>query len=274
MRIRDRRFPATVLFTDEATFLREGMYNSHNTPVWSEEDPHATRTCAAQRWFSVIVWSGIVGDHFVRRRCCSNIWQVQTIFFLQQVLSHLLDDAHVSVAMHSSIWFQHDGGHYRTDVRLHLNANYDQQWIGQCGLVHWSARSPDLTCLDYFLWGYVKTLVHETTVNSAEELMEKSGTLLVFSRTFDLPCAGDVRPASRLGVVISNSFFDDVSCLFLFLFLFFILFVYFLSLSFMSTLLHQENVSNHALLCDFPSPRYTYISTLQPLYWNTLYMRL
>ena len=71
------------------------------------------------------------------------------------------------------MWFQHDGvfAHFTTDVRLHLKATYGQQWIGWGGSVLWPARSPDLTCLDYFLWGYVKSLVYKILVNSAEELV-------------------------------------------------------------------------------------------------------
>ncbi|GBM10039.1 hypothetical protein AVEN_115868-1 [Araneus ventricosus] len=61
--------------------------------------------------------------------------------------------------------------HYRNGVHRHLNARYGQQWIGRGGPVLWPARSPDLTCLDYFLWGYVKSLVYETPVNSAEDLV-------------------------------------------------------------------------------------------------------
>ncbi|GBM70439.1 hypothetical protein AVEN_154432-1 [Araneus ventricosus] len=63
--------------------------------------------------------------------------------------------------------------HYSIDVLLHLNATYGQQWIGQGGPVLWPARSPDLTCLDYFLWGYVKSLVYEIPVDSAEDLVAR-----------------------------------------------------------------------------------------------------
>ncbi|GBM45169.1 hypothetical protein AVEN_261519-1, partial [Araneus ventricosus] len=62
------------------------------------------------------------------------------------------------------------------DVRLHLNATYGQQWIGRGGPVLWPARSPDLTCLDYFSWVYVKSLVYETPVNSAEGLVAHIAT--------------------------------------------------------------------------------------------------
>ncbi|GBM30563.1 hypothetical protein AVEN_27602-1 [Araneus ventricosus] len=67
--------------------------------------------------------------------------------------------------------------------------------------------------------GYVKSLVYEAPVNSAEDLVAciaaaagKSGTRPVFSLTFDLQCAGDVRPASL--PVISNTYFGDDRCLF------------------------------------------------------------
>ncbi|GBM43261.1 hypothetical protein AVEN_154582-1 [Araneus ventricosus] len=149
------------------------MFNSHNFHVWSEENPHAARTRAAQERFSVNVWAGIVGEHLVGP-CLfpERLTGANYLILLQQVLPQLLDDAHVSAAMCSSKWFQHDlaPAHYSMEVRPHLNATYGQQWIGWGGPVLWPPRSPDLTCLDYFLWGYVKSLVYETPVNSAEDL--------------------------------------------------------------------------------------------------------
>lgn len=40
--------------------------------------------------------------------------------------------------------------------------------------VHWQARLPDLTYFDFVLWGYVKTLVYKTSMNSAEVLTANS----------------------------------------------------------------------------------------------------
>ena len=39
------------------------------------------------------------------------------------------------------------------------------------GPTAWPARSPDLTCLDFFLWGYVKSMVYETDIDSEEDLV-------------------------------------------------------------------------------------------------------
>ncbi|GBM38656.1 hypothetical protein AVEN_163226-1 [Araneus ventricosus] len=93
------------MVTDESTFTWEGMLNSHNFHVWSEENPHATRTRAAQERFSVNVWAGIVRDHLVGPYLLPELLTgANYLIFLQQVLPQLLDDAHVPAAM----WFQYD----------------------------------------------------------------------------------------------------------------------------------------------------------------------
>ena len=65
---------------------------------------------------------------------------------------------------------------------------------------HWSTKLP-LTVL--------RTLLH-----ALRQLLGKSWSRPVFSLTFDLQCAGDVKSASRPEVVISNTYFDD-DCFFL-----------------------------------------------------------
>ncbi|GBN06177.1 hypothetical protein AVEN_160252-1 [Araneus ventricosus] len=65
---------------------------------------------------------------------------------------------------------------------------------------HWCTKLP-LTVL-------------RTLLLASLQLLGKSGTRPVFSLTFDLQCAGDVRPASRPGDVILNTYFDDDRCLF------------------------------------------------------------
>jgi hypothetical protein len=39
--------------------------------------------------------------------------------------------------------------------------------------VAWPPRSPDLTPLDYFLWGYVKARVYHTRPENPEELKDR-----------------------------------------------------------------------------------------------------
>jgi hypothetical protein len=39
--------------------------------------------------------------------------------------------------------------------------------------VSWPPRSPDLTLLDFYLWGHLKTVVYATPVNDAGNLWER-----------------------------------------------------------------------------------------------------
>ena len=52
-----------------------------------------------------------------------------------------------------------------------LTETFGNRWIGRNGPIAWPARSPDLTPLDFFLWGHMKTLVYDTPVESEMDLI-------------------------------------------------------------------------------------------------------
>ena len=77
--------------------------------------------------------------------------------------------------------FQQDGAppHWSLATRALLNTMFPGRWIGRAGatdqnMLDWPPRSPDITPLDFFLWGYVKddvfTLPFPETV---EQMMVK-----------------------------------------------------------------------------------------------------
>jgi hypothetical protein len=39
------------------------------------------------------------------------------------------------------------------------------RWIGRSGPIAWSPRSPYLTLLEFFLWGYVKNIVYQIKIS-------------------------------------------------------------------------------------------------------------
>lgn len=47
------------------------------------------------------------------------------------------------------------------------------RWIGTNGPIKWPARSPDLTPNDYFLWGYLKSMVYSTEPTTLEDLQQR-----------------------------------------------------------------------------------------------------
>jgi len=57
-------------------------------------------------------------------------------------------------------------------VREYLNESFPNRWLGRGGPAAWAPRSPDLTPLDYYLWGHMKTLVYETKVESRAALQD------------------------------------------------------------------------------------------------------
>ena len=71
--------------------------------------------------------------------------------------------------------FQQDGAppHWGLIVRDFLNETFPNQWIGRNGSTAWPPRSPDITHLDFFLWGYVKDKVYRTPVRDVETLQSR-----------------------------------------------------------------------------------------------------
>jgi len=54
-----------ILFTDEATFTRNGITYTRNCHNWAQDNPHATVETNFQTWFSVNVWCGIINDTLI-----------------------------------------------------------------------------------------------------------------------------------------------------------------------------------------------------------------
>ncbi|GFU90607.1 uncharacterized protein TNCV_2176391 [Trichonephila clavipes] len=103
-------FEASVLFTDEVSLSRGGIFNTHNSHSWAAVNPHVTRTRAAQDRFLVNVWADILGDHLIGPYILpGHLTGPRYLIFLEQVLPKLLDRAHVTAATRTSMWFQQDG---------------------------------------------------------------------------------------------------------------------------------------------------------------------
>ncbi|GFU44692.1 putative transposable element [Trichonephila clavipes] len=70
------------------------------------------------------------------------------------------------------LWFQQDGATCHTaraTIDL-LKDKFGDRLISRFGPVNWPPRSCDLTPLDYFLWGYVKSLVYADKPQTLDHL--------------------------------------------------------------------------------------------------------
>lgn len=150
------------LFTDEASFSSNGTVNSQNCRWWSTQNPHFTIECKNQYSFKTNVWCGVIdnrilGPFFFRR----NLNAENYLIFLQTVVSDFIDD--LPLNMRQQFYFQHDGAsiHSTVAVREWLNDNLPNRWIGRFSENPWPARSPDITPMDFFFWGFLKNEVYK-----------------------------------------------------------------------------------------------------------------
>ncbi|GFV76162.1 heat shock 70kDa protein 8 [Trichonephila clavipes] len=85
-----------------------------------------------------------------------------TNFFIPELNNHDVQE----------LWFQQDGATCHTapaTIDL-LKDTFGDRLISRFGPVNWPPRSGDLTPLDYFLWGYVKSLVYADKPQTLDHL--------------------------------------------------------------------------------------------------------
>lgn len=140
---------------------------------WAAENPHWIRMVPNQHPWSVNTWCGIVADkvigpHFFDGPLNGEMYNN----FLNNNLPQLLNDNGIR---QEEVWFQQDGAppHFARQVRDSLNYIFGDRWIGRGGPVNWPARSPDLTPLDFFLWGFIKQKVMATAPTTPENMKNR-----------------------------------------------------------------------------------------------------
>ena len=143
-------------FTDEATFHNCGFVNKRNFHHSDNENPHIIRTIDRQHRWSINVWGGIINNFVVGPYFFEEYLNGETyLHFLRNAFQDIIDNLPLDVTRR--MWFQQDGAppHYSREVREYLNEEFPNRWIGRSGPVNWPPRSPDLTKMDFFLWGYI-----------------------------------------------------------------------------------------------------------------------
>lgn len=173
-------FHRNILFSDEATFCLNGSVNRQNFRYWSTNNPRWMREQHTQNPQKVNVWAGILNDRIIGPFFFDgNLTGDQYLQFLQNELIPTLAANFPNINQpnlpEASIWFQQDGAppHFARQVREYLNTVFPERWIGRRGPIEWPARSPDLTPMDFFLWGYLKSKVYKDKPQNLEDLKFK-----------------------------------------------------------------------------------------------------
>ena len=94
--------------------------------------------------------------------------------FLSASFQDLLDDLPLDV-LRNFEYFQQDGAPTHRDRRCTRFLNYfkPNRWIGNNGPINWPARSPDITPMDFSIWGFIKDKVYRTTPRDINHLITR-----------------------------------------------------------------------------------------------------
>lgn len=168
----DPQFSAGILFSDEANFYCNGEVNRQNMRYWSDANPQWLNPSKMVGAEKTMVWCGIwqnriIGPFFIDGNMNAQIY----LKMLQERLIPALmnDDGEFPER------FQQDGAppHYGLIVREWLDKQFPNLWIGRRGPVEWPPRSPDLTPLDFYLWGHLKAVVYAERIRDRGHLQDR-----------------------------------------------------------------------------------------------------
>ena len=170
-----------ICFSDESTFFLNGIVNRHNCRYWDNENPHIFQEGHTQFPEKINVWAGIYGNEIIgpffleenlTGQLYLNLLENAIYPSIVQSLENQVDENGAMELSENNLHFQQDGAppHYALAVREWLNEQFPGTWIGRRGAIEWPARSPDLTPLDFFLWGYLKSKVYKTPPANIQEL--------------------------------------------------------------------------------------------------------
>lgn len=177
---RDQSFHLNILWTDETRFTNNGIYNRHNFHHWADANPKIIKESRFQEKFGFNCWCGILGDQLIGPILYEGTLNgPRYLELLKNEVEDILDGLPLC-KMINTVW-QQDGAppHNSREVQTYLNEKYGIRWIGTNGPIRWPPRSPDITPLDFFIWGHVKNLIYINTFHDVGELRQK--VLEVFS---------------------------------------------------------------------------------------------
>ncbi|GFW62735.1 uncharacterized protein TNCV_2624981 [Trichonephila clavipes] len=169
-------FHKRILLNDEAHFWLNGYVNKQNCRIWSEANPqvYVETPLHPENWLFGALY-GLVESFFKNDQS-----MVDPYFILKKRCPSCGKTAQHVTQLSA-----------RATIDL-LKDTFGDRLISRFGPVNWPPRSCDLTPLDYFLWGYVKSLVYADKPQTLDHLEDNIRRVIA-----------DIRP-QMLGKVIEN----------------------------------------------------------------------
>lgn len=120
-----------------------------------------------------MVWAAVVGNRIIGPYFFEGNVNGQTYEdLLRNHLPVLLNDAGVPEQAIEGLWFMQDGApaHRANIVTECLNEMFGDRWVGMGAPMFWPPYSPDLSPLDFSIWGIVKNYVYLRRPAAAEDM--------------------------------------------------------------------------------------------------------
>lgn len=166
-----------LIMSDEAHFHLSGKVNRQNFRYWSAENPKEIHETSLHPK-KVTVWCGVarygvIGPYFFEDER-GNTVTVNSERYVEMLRGFLVPELRMLGIDMTNTWFQQDGAtcHTAIDSMTVLRELFPGKVISRFGDVPWSARSPDLTSCDCWLWGYLKSKVFASKPRTIPELKQ------------------------------------------------------------------------------------------------------
>lgn len=120
------------------------------------------------------VWLGLLSSKLIGPIVFDNNLTSGTYtLFLRHELPCLLEWTVFIVS--GQMYFQCDGAESlcAQHVKQYLQECFLDHWLGHGGPLAWPLKSPDLTLLNYYLWGHMKTFMYEVRVDLGARLCHR-----------------------------------------------------------------------------------------------------
>lgn len=169
-----------ILWTDEAHFTLNGGVNTQNCRIWSAENPQEI-VQEGLHDKKVTVWCGFTADFIIGPYFYEEMHNGEAVSvtvngerYLQMLRDYVIPQLQNEHHGIENIIFMQDGAppHIFRPVKELLTNVFQDRVLSRHFANSWPPRSPDLNPADYWLWGYLKSLVFIRRPTTLQELKD------------------------------------------------------------------------------------------------------
>lgn len=181
---RPPRFLEDLCISDESAFCLNGSISTHNVRQYAPRGQRPLDFAFERRdsrqkltvWIGLVGNGGLIGPFFFHQNVNGEVY----LAMLNDQVVPVLEEEFLRFRRQQNgqfrhLWWAQDGApaHRTRIVTARLQQLFGNRVLALNHEVEWPPRSPDLTPLDFFLWGYLKSRVYTTPPASLDDLQQR-----------------------------------------------------------------------------------------------------